>query len=165
MRLGSIELGPRLLSGHPGAFLSPTRLEMVHSYLPVLTTREDRRSGASFLACRRWHWLLPAPWEDVSCLPSPCGSSRREALPNGPSRDCHKMCSQVMAYSCRAQGLLGGPEPTTAGSSLSRACSSPSPTCPSPSPQAKAPPLPAQAPPLPAQAPPHSPQEVPQRFL
>lgn len=128
VRLGSVELGPRLLSGHRGAFLSPTRLEMVHSYLPVLTTREDRRRGASFLACRRWHWLLPAHWEDVSCLPSPCGSSRGEALPNGPSRDCHKMCSQVTAYSCSAQGLLCGPEPTTADSS-------PSPTSPSPSPR------------------------------
>ena len=127
MRLSFIELDPWLLSGHPGVFLSSTRLEMVHSYIPVLTTREDKRRGVSFLACRRWHWLLPEPREDVSCLPSPCGSSCGGALPSSPSRDCHRTCSQVTASSCCAQGLLCGPEPPTACSSPSPACSGPAP--------------------------------------
>ena len=74
-----------------------------------------------FLSCRCWHQLLPAPREDVSCLPSPCDSSRGGALPNSPSRDCHKTCSKVTASSCRAQGLLRGPEPSTACSSDRRA--------------------------------------------
>lgn len=158
-------------AGSPAPVWPPWGVSLAHktrdgSQLRPCPYHQRGQEEGCFLSCRRWHQLLPAPWEDVSCLPSPCDSSRGGALPNSLSRDCHKTCSQVTASSCRAQGLLRGPEPLTA-------CSSPSPTCSSPSPACSGPALACSCPshcllkplPVPSQAPPHSPQEVPQRFL
>ena len=68
-------------AGSPAPVWPPWGVSLAHktrdgSQLRPCPYHQRGQEEGCFLSCRRWHQLLPAPWEDVSCLPSPCDSSR-----------------------------------------------------------------------------------------